>query len=352
MKMHFFMLKMLDGGYMIFHASARPAARPSEGIIALPELTLSVTSVRNAAERVRELVLAAPDGSALPCFSAGAHVEVRLPDGDIRPYSLVDLKGCAAQPDHYTLGVLLEPEGKGGSRHMHALQTGDTITISAPKNSFALVDTEAPVLLVAGGIGITPIASMATALKAAGRPYKLVYAGRQIGAMAFADTLKAMHGAAMTLHTDDTAGGPLALAPLLAATTPDTHLYVCGPRPMIEAARNIAADAGFTPDRIHFELFEQSAAQAGDQPFDVEIASTGQVFTIPANKTIIEVLEAEGLDLIHDCQRGDCGICQTGLLEGQADHRDVVLTEAERAANTLIHICVSRARSPRLKLDL
>jgi len=318
----------------------------------LPDRTLIVTSAQDVAERVRKLVLAAPDGSALPGFSAGAHVEVRLPDGGSRPYSLVDLAGSTARPDHYVLGVLLEPEGKGGSRYMHALQPGDSVTIGEPKNSFALVDTEAPVLLVAGGIGITPIASMATALNAAGRTYRLVYAGRHAAAMAFADALTAAHGAALTLHSDDTAGGPLALAPLLAGAAPGTHLYVCGPRAMIEAARNIATDRGFAPDRIHFELFEQSAAQAGDTPFDVEIASTGQIFTIPADKTIIEVLEAEGIDLIHDCQRGDCGICQTGLLEGQADHRDVVLSEAERAANTLIHICVSRARSPRLKLDL
>lgn len=318
----------------------------------MPYLILSVASVREVAERVREITLAAPDATTLPPFEAGAHVEVRLPDGDTRPYSLVDLEGSAAQPLQYVLGVLMEAESKGGSRYMHALRPGDSVTVSAPKNSFSLTDSAAPALLVAGGIGITPIASMATALRAAGRPYRLVYAGRSAAAMGFAEQLGACHGNGLSLHCDDEAGGPLPLAPLLQAATPGTHLYVCGPRTMIEAAREIAAAAGFAPEQVHFELFEQAAPQSGDQPFEVEIASTGQVFTVPADKTIIEALEAEGIELIHDCLRGDCGICQTALLEGEADHRDVVLTDAERAANNLIHICVSRARSARLKLDL
>lgn len=317
----------------------------------MPDLKLCVTSSREIAQRVREIVLAAPDGAALPPFSAGAHVEIHLPDGTTRPYSLVDLDGTASHPESYTLGVLLEAESTGGSRYMHGLQPGDTVTISAPKNSFALTESQAPVLLVAGGIGITPIASMATALKGAGRPYRLIYAGRSARAMGFADQLAAHHGTGLTLHCDDTEGCALPLEPLLKAAK-GSHLYICGPRGMIEAAREIAAANGFAPDAVHFELFEQAAPQAGDQPFEVEIASTGQVFTVPADKTIIEALEDEGVDLIYDCQRGDCGICQTGLLEGEADHRDVVLTEAERESNTLIHICVSRARSARLKLDL
>lgn len=318
----------------------------------MPELNLSVLSVREIAERVREITLAAPGGSGLPPFAAGAHIEIHLPEGGTRPYSLVDLDGTADQPGHYVLGVLLETESKGGSRYMHALQPGDRVRASAPRNSFALDEGGQPALLIAGGIGITPIASMATALKAAGRPYGLVYAGRHAGAMAFSEVLAEHHGAALTLHRDDEAGCPLPLAPLLATAAPGTHLYVCGPRAMIEAAREAAAAAGLASEQVHFELFEQAVPQAGDQPFEVEIASTGQVFTVPADKTIIEVLEGAGIDLIYDCQRGDCGICQTGLLSGEGDHRDVVLTQAERAANTLIHICVSRARSSRLKLDL
>jgi ferredoxin-NADP reductase len=318
----------------------------------MDRLTLRVIEAEPAAERIRRLVLAAPDGAALPGYSAGAHVKVTLPGGDIRHYSLVDLEGSTQAPRFYTLGVLLENDSKGGSRFMHGLEPGDTLEISAPKNDFALVDDGAPVLLIAGGIGVTPIVSMATALKAAGRPYRMVYAARSAGAMAFAEALMAQHGPALTLHHDDQAGGALDLKPLIEGVSRDAHVYVCGPRPMIEAAREIADAAGLPHDHIHFELFQTTAHDADETAFEVEVASTGQVFTIPPGRTIIEVLEEEGIDLMYDCQRGDCGICQTDVLEGEPDHRDVVLTEAERASGKVMQICVSRAKSPRLKLDL
>lgn len=314
-------------------------------------LALRVSAAAPAAERVRELVLE-PVAGSLPPFAPGAHVEITLPDGDTRPYSLIDLERRAAAPAHYRLGVLLEGESKGGSRFMHALSVGDRVTASAPKNGFPLHEGDAPALLIAGGIGVTPIISMATALKAAGRPYRLVYAAQSAARMAFREALEAAHGEALQVHIDDSDGGPLPLKPLIAGAAPGTHLYVCGPRPMIDAARAAAEAAGFAPERIHFELFEKAAPQAGDAPFEVEIASTGQVFTIPPGKSIIDVLEAEGIDLMHDCQRGDCGICQTDVLEGEPDHRDVVLSQAEREAGKVMQICVSRAKSARLKLDL
>ncbi len=275
-----------------------------------------------------------------------------MPDGDTRPYSLIDWDGDADAPAAYHLGVLLEQGSKGGSSHMHALKAGDRISIGAPKNSFALADGDAPALLLAGGIGVTPLISMAAALKARGAPYRFVYAARGAAAMAFRRELEAQHGAALTLHFDDQAGGPPDLATLMRDAAPGTHLYVCGPRPMIDAAREAALEAGFTQARIHFELFEKAAPQAGDHAFEVEVASTGQVFTIPPGKSIIEVLEAEGIDLMYDCQRGDCGICQTEVLEGVPDHRDVVLSQAERDGGKVMQICVSRAKSARLKLDL
>lgn len=315
-------------------------------------LDLTVTDTRPEAPGIRRLTLAAADGGALPAFSAGAHVEVELPGGELRPYSLVDLDGTAAAPRAWVLGVLLEPESRGGSAHMHALAPGDTLRLTPPRNSFALVDDPAPALLIAGGIGITPILSMGRHLHDAGRPYRLSYAARSGAHMAFADHLRALHGPALTLHHDDSAGGPLPLAPLMAETAPGTHIYVCGPRPMIEAARQAAEAAGHPASHIHVELFETAAAQQGDQPFEVELAGSGQVFTIPPGQSIIEVLEAGGVDLMYDCQRGDCGICQTDVLDGVPDHRDVVLTEAERNAGKVMQICVSRALTPRLKLDL
>jgi ferredoxin-NADP reductase len=315
-------------------------------------LKLRVIEAEPAAERVRRLVLAAPDGTALPAYTAGAHIKVTLPDGDTRHYSLVDLDGATANPQHYTLGVLFEAESKGGSRFMHGLKPGDTVEVSAPKNDFALSEDDGPTLLIAGGIGVTPIVSMATALKAAGRPYRIVYAARNAEAMAFAGALEARHGEALVLHHDDSAGGPLDLKSLIEAAEQHTRIYVCGPRPMIEAAREIADAAGIPRDHVHFELFQTAVHDESEMPFEVELASSGQVFTIPPGRTIIEVLEEAGIDLMYDCQRGDCGICQTDVLEGEPDHRDVVLTEAERGSGKVMQICVSRAKTPRLKLDL
>ena len=139
--------------------------------------------------------------------------------------------------------------------------------------------------------------------------------------------------------------------PLIASADPTAHVYVCGPKPMIDATR-AAMDTAGRADLFHAELFENASHQSGDKPFEVEVASTGQIFTIPADKTIIEVLEAGGMDLVFDCQRGDCGICQTDVLEGTPDHRDVVLSKAERDSGKVMQICVSRALSARLKLDL
>lgn len=319
----------------------------------MSELHLEIAERRDLTDRIAEFRLRAPGGKALPGWAPGAHVRVALPGGGDRAYSLVSFDPVPEAPEDYRIAVLLEEESTGGSRHMHGLQAGDAVTVTPPKCDFAL-EAGAPALLLAGGIGITPVISMAAALKAAGTPFRLHFGARSREAMAYADALQALCGEALALHFDDEAGGPPDVTALVGGMAPGTHLYVCGPRPMIDAARAAAEAAGIAPDRVHVELFDNPAAAAGggDRPFEVEVASTGQVFTIPPGKSIIEVLEAGGVDLIYDCQRGDCGICQTGVLEGVPDHRDVVLSEAERAAGTVMQICVSRARTPRLKLDL
>ncbi len=315
------------------------------------EIRLRVAEATHPAERIASVALIPANDTPLPPYSPGAHVEVHLPGGGTRPYSLIDFAGDCAAPAAYRLATRLEEESRGGSAYMHALRLGDAVTVRAPKNDFHLSGDTAPAILLAGGIGITPLVSMATARQRAGLPYRLHYAVRNAGAAAFAGELAAQHGAAFHLHRDDDAS-KLDLPALLAGLPAGAHLYVCGPRGMIEAAREGALAAGLPHERIHFELFAQHEAQAGDAPFEVEVASTGQVFTIPPGKSIIEVLEAEGMDLIYDCQRGDCGICQTTVLAGEPDHRDVVLSEAERASGKVVQICVSRAKSARLKLDL
>ena len=316
---------------------------------ALTDLTLIVRRSTEVGELIREIELTRPDNAPLPAFAAGAHILLTLPGGAENAYSLIDLTGDPGAPDSYVLGVRRDENGAGGSRFMHDLQPGDQVTASNPKNHFPLVE-DGPVLLLAGGIGVTPLVSMAAALARQGRDFRIVYASRNAAAAAFADRLAA-HGDRLRLHHDDRDGGPLDVAALIASADPTAHVYVCGPKPMIDATR-AAMDTAGRADLFHAELFENASHQSGDKPFEVEIASTGQIFTIPADKTIIEVLEAGGMDLVFDCQRGDCGICQTDVLEGTPDHRDVVLSKAERDSGKVMQICVSRALSARLKLDL
>ena len=316
---------------------------------ALTDLKLIVRRATDVADLIREIELASADDAPLPAFQAGAHILIALPDGAENAYSLIDLTGDPSAPATYLLGVRRDDKGAGGSRFMHGLQPGDRLTASAPKNHFPLVE-DGPVLLLAGGIGVTPLISMAASLARQGRDFRMVYACRAANAAAFADLLAA-HGDRVALHQDDRDGGPLDVAALIASADPAAHVYVCGPKPMIDATR-AAMEAAGRADLFHAELFENASHQSGDKAFEVEIASTGQIFTIPPDKTIIEVLEAGGMDLVFDCQRGDCGICQTDVLEGTPDHRDVVLSKAERDSGKVMQICVSRALSARLKLDL
>lgn len=317
------------------------------------QLNLTIIEVTQETELVKSFQLAAADGTPLPPFTAGAHIRVSLPGGDDRPYSLIAVGDAAAlaRPISYRLGVRLEETGAGGSRYMHGLEVGDTLVTTAPKNDFTLIKSAAPVVLIAGGIGITPLTSMATSLKHLGVPYQLHYCGRSQGLLAFLAALKDMHGPALTEHydTDDSA---LDLKALIAGLDSTSQIYVCGPAGLIEAVRETAAARGFAKSQVHFELFAPKVSADGNGTFEVELRSTGQVFAVPADRSIVEVLEAAGVDLTYDCKRGDCGICQTTVLSGVPDHRDVILTDAERATNSVMQICVSRAKSDRLVLDI
>lgn len=320
-----------------------------------PELDLKVVAVTDEAPMVRSFELSAASGDALPGYSPGSHIRVSLPSGDDRPYSLINLDP-AADPKQsamrYRLGVRLEEASQGGSAFMHGLKAGDSFSATAPKNDFALVEDDRPIVLIAGGIGITPIASMASALLRQDRDFALHYSGRAQGSLAFVEPLRALLGERLTEHYDDLTGGYLDAELILSAVDPESHLYVCGPKPMIEAVQRTARNQGWPEERIHFEVFTPPVAQSGDRAFEVEIASTGECFTIPVGQSIIEVLEAAGQDLIYDCQRGDCGICQTDVVSGEPDHRDVVLTDSEKAEGKVMQICVSRAKSAKLVLDL
>lgn len=318
----------------------------------MSELSFRVSRIKAETPRVRSLVLEAKGGAPLPQWSAGAHIRVRLPDGGDRPYSLVDLPECQTGR-HYALGTLLEERSAGGSRYIHSLKEGDKVSATGPVNQFALAEEEGPVLLLAGGIGITPVFSMAAALAEGSRNFRLHYLGRARGELAFLPELEAICGERLSIHYDDTPPGRPDFAALIGALAAGGNAYVCGPSGMIEAVKTAWALAGRPPEKLHYELFTATPAPAaGDKAFEVEVKSTGRVVTVGPDQSIIDALEAAGIDVVYDCRRGDCGICQTAVLDGIPEHRDVVLTDEEKASNKVMQICVSRAKTPRLVLDL
>lgn len=312
-------------------------------------MDLIVDRIANLTDSIREIRLVS-NSAALPPWTPGAHLDFDLGVVGTRSYSLIDWAGETKAPHHYTIAVQREAGGDGGSTAMHALAVGDTVSVSEPKNDFELTAAEAPIYLLAGGIGVTPLISMSASLSADRRRFRMLYACRSKGVAAYADQLSGL-GDAFTLHADDTNAIDINAVAMEAAGT-NAHLYICGPKGMIDAARSAAEAAGVPADHVHVELFSTPTTPTGDQPFEVEVQDTGQVFTIPPGQTIISVLNAAGIDLIYDCQRGDCGICQVDVIDGIPDHRDVVLTEAEKAKNDVMQICVSRAKSARLVLDL
>jgi len=322
-------------------------------------LTVQISRTEASNSLIRRIWLKAPQSTGLPGFRAGAHirVQVALPGGgvDWRHYSLVNAlaePSVTASPTHYEIAVRREDEGRGGSRIMHALQAGDTLTIEPPKNDFPLDAHQGPVLLVAGGIGVTPLVSMAAELQAAGRSVRMVYAGRERSLMAYLPELQGLLGDALTLHADDQAGAPLNVALLLDSCAPDTRIYVCGPKPLLDAVLAGAHARGWPPERVHFELFTAASPVAGDQPFEVVLAQSGVCYPVAADQSILDCLIQHGCDPLSDCKRGECGVCAVPVIEGEIDHRDYVLSPSEKAAGNVIQICVSRARSARPVLDL
>jgi len=323
-------------------------------------LSLRVAGARTLNPLIRLLRLVAQDGSALPGFTAGAHlrVQVTLPEGkaDWRHYSLIDfstLPGATEAPREYVIAVRREDEGRGGSRFMHErVRAGDVLTVEAPKNEFALRALDGCAVLVAGGIGITPLASMAAQRKAEGRAVRLHYAGRSRALMAFLPELQQLLGDDLKLHADDEAGAPLDVDALLGGCSPEDQLYVCGPKVLLDAVLAKTQARGWTHDRVHFELFTTPVAEAGDQAFEVMLAQSGQTFTVPAGQTVLDCLIEHGCDPLFDCKRGECGVCSMAVIEGDIDHRDYFLSDAEKASGKVMQICISRARGDRLVLDL
>ncbi len=302
-------------------------------------------------DRIAALEFAAANADSLPAFAAGAHVEFDVGDGETRAYSLINTAPVSAAPKTYLVAVQREDAGGGGSVFMHELVPGDSVAFSAPKNDFPL-EASSQAVLLAGGIGVTPMVSMAATLLEHGQTFRMHYSGRSRAVMAYCDVLTELCGDRLQLHFDDGVETALDLEAVI-DTLGAAHLYICGPRGMIDAARTAAEKAGVPTERVHVELFDNTGAQSDDDgAFEVEIASTGDVVEVAAGQSIIEALENAGHDVMYDCQRGDCGICQCDVISGTPDHRDVVLSQAERDSGTVMQICVSRSKSPRLVLDI
>jgi ferredoxin-NADP reductase len=293
------------------------------------------------------LELRAPDGRPLPRWEPGAHVDLLLPGGLSRQYSL-----CGDPADHHgwRLGILDEPGGRGGSRYVHEhLHPGTPVRARGPRNHFPLLPAPR-YLFVAGGIGITPILPMLAAAQAAGAEWELVYGGRRRSSMAFLDEL-AGYGHRVALRPQDETG-LLDLDALLATPRADTLVYCCGPEPLLAAVEQRCASWPSGSLRV-----ERFSARPPTEPvltraFTVELARSGLKLVIPPDRSILDVAEEAGVGVLSSCSEGTCGTCETPVLDGEPDHRDSVLTDEERAADDCMMICVSRSRRPRLVLDL
>lgn len=297
-----------------------------------------------------ELVL--PDGSDLPAFEAGAHIDVFLPGIPARQYSLCN---DPLERKRYVIGVLLAENTRGGSKALHErVHVGDLLDISAPKNHFALVPGARRTILLAGGIGVTPILSMAEALSRMGADFTLHYACRTKARAAFLERIEAAPYAARThLWLDDVSGQTLDLAAVLGQPSPDAHVYICGPGGLLEAARKIAAEQGWPSGNVHFEYFSGSVEQHDtDTAFELEIAETGKVITVGKDQSVLAALLECGIDIPCSCEEGVCGMCLTTVVSGTPDHRDKYLTDAEQARNDSFMPCCSRAKSTRLVISI
>ena len=309
---------------------------------------LEIVAVDEVADGIRAYTLARPDRGELPPFTPGAHVTLRVPDGPLRKYSLC---GDPAERTRWRIAVKREDAGRGGSRALHErARVGDRLAVSAPANAFGLVAAPA-YLFVAGGIGITPILSM---IRSFGddppAPWTLVYLSRDARSAAFLDELAEPRPRGRVIVHHD-AGDPARafdLWPLLEKPG-RTHVYCCGPRPLMDAVRDMTGH--WTPGRVHFESFVDGAApRPQDRPFAVRLARSGTRLEVPVGRTILEVLREAGHVVPSSCESGTCGSCRTGLVAGEAEHRDLVLFPDEQA--THIMVCVSRGRGDELVLDL
>lgn len=312
-------------------------------------LAVQIKSIIREARDVVSLELVEADGSELPKFEAGSHIDVHLPNGLIRQYSLCNAPN---ERNRYLIGVLLDPKSRGGSKAVHELIEGSEITIGEPRNFFPLEESKGRSLLFAGGIGITPILCMAESLHMSDANFELHYCSRSREQAAFVRRIEDSPFAGnASFHFDDEKSADI--VGLLSSPQAEDHLYVCGPSGFMDFVLKTAEAQGWPQHRLHREYFSaEPKTGAENSSFEVQIASTGQVVTVGSETSVAEALIAVGLDIPLSCERGICGTCVTGILEGIPEHRDMYLTEDEQQANNIFTPCCSRAKSTRLVLDI
>lgn len=321
----------------------------------LADRPLLVEQVRLEATGVVSLTLADPDGGELPPWEPGAHIDLRLPSGTVRQYSLC---GPPDDPRSYTVAVLREEHGRGGSVEVHdTALVGRTLRARGPRNHFALVEAE-HYLFLAGGIGVTPILAMVRRAAANGASWELHYGGRTRDTMAFTDELSAI-GAGRVHVVPQDESGLLPVAGLVGAAPPGAAVYCCGPEGMVRAVTE--ACAATMPGALHIERFGappgtgpagERAAPPGAAQFTVELRRTGLRLEVPPDRTLLDVVREAVPEVGFSCEEGYCGSCETRVLAGVPEHHDTVLSDAERERGDTMMICVGRSASELLSLDL
>jgi len=322
----------------------------------MADIQLKVVDIQQLTAGIKKFEFESADGGPLPGWEAGAHVVLVLDAHLHKSYSLANDPG---NTEKYVTAVLLEENGAGGSKYMHdVVKVGDVLTAQGPNNYFPLAENGKSHVLIAGGIGITPILAMGRRLKEIGAEMHLHYCTKSAEETAFIDEAGDVFGEHLTFHHDggDPANG-IMLDDVLKDHADGRHLYICGPGGLLNAARSAASH---WPDgSVHFELFassrsdeeiEEAQHHSGDHEFEIELAKTGKTFTVPTDKTIMEVLWDNDVEVMYACEDGWCGNCKTGLLSGKVDHRDEYLDEKERENH--IQVCISRAAPGETKLVL
>lgn len=312
------------------------------------QLALRLVQVTREAVGVHSFAFEPVDGVPLPEWTAGSHIDIDLPGVGVRQYSL---SGRPGDPN-YRITVLRETTGRGGSEFMHrTLRVGDELTARAPRNHFK-VEPATSFTFIAGGIGITPLLTMLDAPEVAGAARRLHYFGRTRSSMAFHHQLAALGDEVRILADDEDHGATLDA--IIAEAPTDGLIYVCGPTGLIDAVTAVAAAAG-REDQVRFELFvapAQAESRGDEGSFLVRFEASGIEAVVGPDQTILQVAGEHGIDVLHDCEEGICGSCETRVISGEVDHRDHVLTKQERERNDCMMVCVSRAACPVLVLDL